>query len=158
MGIKNDGDLHEKAELEFLRKENDELKKALGDNLRPGVFGDELSIAYCASKVNLGLLSRAAGDAAVSDQTTVRTFQIPASGSFMLHQDTPEVRCYFQAGKEIMLFGDEADLLCKLDSVLSDDLAREAIKINGHQRCTNEPYDYSAAAKAIINTFETEAN
>ena len=32
MGIKNDGDLHEKAELEFLRKENDELKKALGES------------------------------------------------------------------------------------------------------------------------------
>ena len=32
MGIKNDGDLHSKAELEMLRKENDELKKALGES------------------------------------------------------------------------------------------------------------------------------
>jgi transposase-like protein len=31
MGIKNGGDLHSKAELEMLRKENDELKKALGE-------------------------------------------------------------------------------------------------------------------------------
>ena len=31
MSIKNDGDLHSKAELEALRRENDELKKALGE-------------------------------------------------------------------------------------------------------------------------------
>ena len=32
MRIKNDGDLHSKAELEMLRKENEELKKALGES------------------------------------------------------------------------------------------------------------------------------
>ena len=31
LGIKNEGDLYTKAELESLRKENDELKKALGE-------------------------------------------------------------------------------------------------------------------------------
>ena len=31
MSIKNDGNLHSKAELEALRKENEELKKALGE-------------------------------------------------------------------------------------------------------------------------------
>lgn len=32
MSIKNEGDLHTKAELEMLRKENEELKKALGES------------------------------------------------------------------------------------------------------------------------------
>jgi hypothetical protein len=32
MSIKNQGDLHSKAELELLRKENEELKKALGES------------------------------------------------------------------------------------------------------------------------------
>ena len=31
MGIKNDGDLHSKSELEMLRRQNEELKKALGE-------------------------------------------------------------------------------------------------------------------------------
>ena len=32
MSIKNDGNLHSKAELEMLRRENGELKKALGES------------------------------------------------------------------------------------------------------------------------------
>ena len=32
MSIKNDGDLHSRAELEMLRRENEELKKALGES------------------------------------------------------------------------------------------------------------------------------
>lgn len=133
------------------------FKKTLGKNLRPGVFGDELAIVYNASKVNLGLLSRAAGDSTMSDQTTARTFQIPAAGSFMLHEDTPEVRTYFHPEKEIMLFSGEADLLLKLDTILSDDALRETVKANGYRRCMKEPYDYSSAAETIVKKFETGA-
>jgi|TARA_B110000285_G_scaffold223309_1_gene278625 transposase-like protein len=32
MSIKNDGELHSRAELEMLRRENEELKKALGES------------------------------------------------------------------------------------------------------------------------------
>lgn len=130
------------------------FKKALGDNLKPGVFGDELAIVYNASKVNLGLLSKAAGDPGLADQVTARTFQIPASGAFMLHQDTPEVRSYFHPEKEIMLFADEKDLLVKLDRALSDAEFRETIRTNSYARCMKEPYDYAGAAGEIIRKFE----
>jgi hypothetical protein len=133
-----------------------EFKKALGEKLRPGAFGDELSIIHNASKVNLGLLSRAAGDTAMSDQTTVRTFQIPASGSFMLHEDTPEVRSYFQPDKEVMLFNGESDLLLKLDKILSNEPLRETIRNNGYQRCMSECYDYSSAAEIIVKKFRSQ--
>ncbi|PWJ57404.1 hypothetical protein CLV98_107111 [Dyadobacter jejuensis] len=32
MGIKNDGELHSKTELEIIKRENDDLKKALGES------------------------------------------------------------------------------------------------------------------------------
>lgn len=133
-----------------------EFKKAMGENLRPGAFGDELAIIQNASKVNLGLLSRAAGDPEISDQTTVRTFQIPASGSFMLHEDTPEVRSYFQPEKEVTLFNGKSDLLLKLDYILSDGPLRETIANNGYQRCMRERYDYTNAAEAIVKKFDTK--
>ena len=137
---------------------SNKFKKALGENLRPGAFGDELAIIHNASKVNLGLLSHASGDPALSDQTTVRTFQIPASGSVMLHEDTPEVRYYFQNEKEVMLFNGESDLLMKLDRILNDDSLRESIRINGYQRCMGERYDYSNSAQTIIKKFMSNAS
>jgi len=132
------------------------FKKALGENLKPGAFGDELAIIHNASKINLGLLSRAAGNKNVSDQTTVRTFQIPACGSVMLHEDTEEVRYYFKIDKEIMLFNNEYDLLQKIDKLLNDDILRESLKLQGYERCLKEPYDYSYAANIIIKKFETD--
>jgi len=135
-----------------------EFKKALGGNLRHGVFGDELAIAYSASKVNLGLLSRAASDPTTSDQTTARTFQIPASGSFMLHEDTPEVRSYFMPDREMMVFSGEQDLLLKINRILSDTSLRNAIAANGYQRAVEEPYDYTDAAKRIVKKFEVAAD
>jgi len=130
------------------------FRNALGNDLRPGVFGDELAIVYNASRVNLGLLSRATSDASLADQTTVRTFQIPASRSFMLHEDTPEVRTYFESGKEIVLFESESDLIVKLDMALGNDALRDAISLNGYERCISEPYDYSSAAETVMHYFE----
>ena len=133
-----------------------EFKRALGQNLRAGAFGDELAIIYNSSKVNLGLLSRAVGDKDISDNTTVRTFQIPASGSVMLHEDNSEVRSYFLPDKEVMLFNGESDLVSKLDSLLSDKSLRERIKLAGYQRSINGAYDYSNAAKIIVSKYEME--
>jgi hypothetical protein len=135
---------------------NLEFKKALGKNLRPGAFGDELAIIYNASKVNLGLLSCAVGNPDMSDKTTVRTFQIPASRSVMLHEDNIEVRSYFQPEKEVMLFDSESDLLVKLDRLLSDAALRDAIAFDGYQRCIDGTYDYSEAAKIILTKFQNE--
>lgn len=133
---------------------NHEFKKVLGKDLRPGAFGDELAIIYNASKVNLGLLSCAAGNSDISDKTTVRTFQIPASRSVMLHEDTSEVRSYFHPEKEIILFDSESDLLVKLDRLLNDESLREVIRSGGYQRCISDAYDYSDAAKVILTKFE----
>lgn len=132
-----------------------EFRNALGNNLRPGVFGDELSVAYQASKVNLGLLSHAAGDASMSDQTTVRTFQIPASKSFMLHEDTTEVRYFFEPDREVLLFTDEEDMLQKLDIALGDEELRATIVERGYQRCVSAPYDYSSAAEVILSQYQS---
>lgn len=135
---------------------NPEFKRLLGVNLRPGAFGDELAIIYNASKVNLGLLSCAVGNPDMSDKTTVRTFQIPASRSVLLHEDTLEARSYFSVENEVMFFDSESDLLVKLDRLLGDEALRESIKSNGYERCISGSYDYSEAAKVILTKFQNE--
>lgn len=131
-----------------------EFRQRIGDNLRPAAYGDELAIVYCSSKVNLAFLRRATVEQNISDQSTARTFQIPATRSLMLHEDTAEVRTLFETGKEVLLFESNEDLISKIDLSLSSPLMRETISLHGYNRCIREPYDYSAAAHVIVNYFE----
>lgn len=135
-----------------------EFRNRMGLDLRAGVFGDELAIVYCASKVNLGLLSCSKSDPNLRDQTTARTFQIPATKSFMLHEDTPEVRTYFRDGREVMLFSGNEDMVEKIQSALQSPSLREAVRQNGYERCLREPYDYSSAVREILYRFELETS
>lgn len=132
-----------------------DFQTKLGNNLSGGAFGDELSIVYCASKINLGLLRRAQSDRNIRDLTTARTFQIPAAGAFMLHEDTAEVRTLFEAGKEVLLFKEDADMIDMIDVALKTPMLRASISKQGYQRCLREPYDYSSAAGTVLRYFET---
>lgn len=132
---------------------SEDFRTRMGDNLRGGAFGDELSIVYCASLINLGLLRRAQSDQRIMDQTTARTFQIPATRSLMLHEDTPEVRTFFEDGKEILLFSSDEDLASKVDLALGNPALRESIREKGHHRCVQAPYDYGSAAERVLRYF-----
>ena len=133
-----------------------EFKKRMGANLKAGVFGDELSIVYRASKINLGLLSFSKSDPTLRDQTTARTFQITATGSFMLHEDTSEVRTFFEDGEEVMLFSSNEEMVGKIMTALGSPAERETISKRGYQRCLAEPYDYASAARCILRHFEAK--
>ncbi|MGI8839005.1 MAG: CgeB family protein [Pyrinomonadaceae bacterium] len=127
-----------------------EFRRRMGSNLKPGVFGDELSMVYCASKVNLGLLSCSTSDPQVCDQTTARTFQIPATKSFMLHEDTSEVRGIFEEDSEVVLFRDNEEMVARIKLALSSPAIRKNIRRRGYERCLSEPYDYLNAAESIL--------
>jgi spore maturation protein CgeB len=134
---------------------SNEFKQRIGGNLRSeGAFGDELAIVYRASKVNLGLLSCGVSDPTVSDQTTARTFQIPATESFMLHEDTAEVRSVFKEGEEVLLFHTNDEMVDRIKLALKDAELRAALSRKAYERCLKEPYDYSSAAITIISHFE----
>ena len=135
-----------------------EFKQRMGTNLRQGVFGDELGIVYGASKVNLGLLSHSTSDPTLRDQITARTFQVPATKSFMLHADTDEVRSLFREGEEVLLFRSNEDLVKQINAALKDGALRSGISEKGYHRCIREPYDYSSAAQSILRYFERQTN
>jgi spore maturation protein CgeB len=131
-----------------------DFRRRLGPNLKRGVFGDELSLVYCASKVNLGLLSCSTGDPTAKDQTTARSFQIPATASLMLHEDTPEIRSYFEDHIETLLFSGNEEMVDKIDLVLHKPEMKAEVQRHGYERCQREPYDYSSAANTICEYFE----
>ncbi len=120
-----------------------------------GAFGDELAIIYQVSKINLGLLSEAATDMASGDQTTVRTWQIPASGGFLLHEATAELEQFLTTGKEVATFTDSADLVTQVAYYLAHPEERIGIAAAGQQRCVAGQYTYAAAAGTVCAYHES---
>ena len=121
-----------------------------------GAYGDELAAIYSFSRINLGLLSEGGSGARVGDQTTARSWQIPASGGLMLHEDTQEIRKYFAVDKEIAVFGDVSELAVKISELLANETLREKIRKAGYERCTRAPYTYAPAVKTVLEYHQNQ--
>ncbi len=113
-------------------------------------YGDELAAICSYSRINLGLLSGAGQGTVEGDRTTARTWQIPACGGFLLHEDTNELRAAFVAGEEAAVFSSNADLVSGISQYLHDSEGRERIRLAGHQRCRTSQYSYRAAAERVL--------
>lgn len=115
-----------------------------------GAYGDELSLIYGATKVNLGLLSEAGGGTTAGDLVTTRTWQIPAAGGFLLHEDTAELGRFFKPGHEIGVFESETDLPQKVTHHLNHSEERLRMLEAAYRRCWESRYTRDAAADEIL--------
>jgi len=122
-----------------------------------GAYGDESVLVYEASKINLGLLSEASTDTLSGDQTTVRTWQVPAAGGFLLHEETAELGQYLTPGKEVATFKDKSDLSQRVQHYLRQPTERAMIAAAGQQRCVKGGYTYHAAARAICSYHKSRS-
>ncbi|MBL7040621.1 MAG: glycosyltransferase [Pirellulaceae bacterium] len=120
-----------------------------------GAYGDELCVIYRASKINLGLLSEAGGGTEVGDLVTVRTWQIPAAGGFMLHEDSAELHSHFSVEHEVATFNAAGDLPEQVERYLRSPEDRLRIAEAGHLRCAANGSTYEAAAQAICDHHDT---
>lgn len=101
-----------------------------------GLWGADYANALCSAKIAIGLLS-----ALVGDQTTTRTYEITACGTFMLAQRTPEHMALFEEGKEAEFFSSKEEMLEKIAYYLAHPVARERIAAAGRARCVSGGYD-----------------
>lgn len=121
-----------------------------------GAFGDEYALICQASRINLGLLSEAGGGTRLGDQTTARTWQIPACGGFMLHERTEELARYFEPEKEVGTFSGPLELLVKISYYLANESIRHSIAEAGYQRSRQDNYTYIPMAETILNYHRTQ--
>jgi spore maturation protein CgeB len=83
--------------------------------------------------------------------TAGRTFEIPAVGSFLLAERTPEHLAAFAEGTEAEYFGSTDELTAKaLRYVEADDL-RERIAAAGHRRCVTAGYRHSDRMGQVLD-------
>ena len=118
------------------------------------VLGDLYAATICCTKINLGLLSEQVRGASSGDLITSRTFHIPGTGGFMLHQNNQEANQYFEAGMEADFFSDETELLIKVKHYLDNEEQRLAISKTGQQRAKAE-YSLDHRAAVVQQKMET---
>lgn len=114
------------------------------------LVGLEYAKALVASKINLGLLSEVRSGASRGDQITSRTFHIPATGSFMLHERTDELAAYFREGEECGAFDSDEELLQKIVYYLEHDDERRAVGEAGRQRSLDSGYSVDSRGEQIL--------
>lgn len=113
-------------------------------------YGDELAAICSCSKINLGLLSEAGQGATEGDRTTARTWQIPACGGFLLHEDTNELRAAFVVGEEVGAFSNNVEMISRISQYLHDSEGRERIRLAGQHRCRTSQYSYRAMTDRVL--------
>jgi hypothetical protein len=74
------------------------------------------------------------------NETAGRSYEIPASGTFLLAPRTREHQRDYREGEEAEFFGSEAELVAKAKRYLNDDDARRAVAARGRRRCTTSGY------------------
>jgi spore maturation protein CgeB len=103
-----------------------------------GIDGEAYALAIQSSTINIAILSEARQGASSGDQITSRTFHIPASGGFMLHERTDELQQYFTEDAEVACFATPEELAEKIRFYLEHPQKRELIRREGHLRCVAE--------------------
>lgn len=104
--------------------------------------------AISAAKINLGLLSRLAGDT-----ITQRSVEIPACGGFMLAERTPEHQAHFAEDREAVYFTGIEEMLEKIAHYLPRADGRARIAEAGRARCVTSGYSYDARMREILSAL-----
>jgi spore maturation protein CgeB len=72
-----------------------------------------------------------------------RNFEVPGCGGFLLTEHVPHLERYFELGKEIAVYDDDADLVEQVGRWLEDEPARAAVAEAGYRRVLAEhTYDH----------------
>jgi spore maturation protein CgeB len=141
-----------------LRIWGNQWEKSRSPRLQRFIQGAPLSgTAYAKAlrtfRINLGVMSGAVQGASRGDETTTRTYEIPACGGFMLHERTEEVLELFTEGKEMACFESTAELADKIDYYLAHPEERATIAAAGRARCV-PAYSYDNRMAEIIRWHE----
>lgn len=110
-----------------------------------GVYGEDYAKALSGAKISLSFLSKR-----YPDQTTTRTFEIPACGSLLLTERTGEQRALFREDQEAVYFADGAELVSKVKYYLSHEKERKRIAEAGYRRCVRGKNSYHDRLKEVL--------
>jgi hypothetical protein len=114
-----------------------------------GLWGESYARAIQAVRINLAIMSGVVFGSSSGDLTTARTYVIPATGAFMLHERNSEVLELYKEDEEIACFSSPGELAEKIDYYLAHPIERERIANAGHARCV-PAYSYDNRMEQLL--------
>ena len=123
--------------------QSSELRKYINGS---ALVGNQYVKAIRSARINLAIMGILP---TVKDETTTRTYEIPACAGFMLHERTEEVLDLYEEGKEIACFDSIQELGEKIDYYLAHAKERQEIALSGYTRCV-PAYSYDNRMAEII--------
>jgi glycosyltransferase involved in cell wall biosynthesis len=117
------------------------------------IEGQQLVDLYCRSKIVLNITNWGKGEGLARSGMTMRVFEVPATGSFLLTDESNEMHDIVKPEVHVGTFSDVADFRTQFERYLRDDALRLRIAQQGmaHVRA-NSSYDHLAAE--IIKKYE----
>ncbi len=116
-----------------------------------GIWGDEYPQALMRSRIALGLLSKQ-----IPETTTTRTFEIPATATFMLAERTADHLALFEEGKEAEFFSSDEEMRDKIRFYIANEATRTAIARAGRQRCLKGGYSDTAQLQRVLDHISVQ--
>jgi spore maturation protein CgeB len=104
-------------------------------HFHPEVVGDAYAELLRQSKICLGFVS-----SSNRDEYSMRSFEIPGCGSFLLAERTPTHLSLFEEGKEAEYFSSIEECADKCSFYLRNESARHRIAAKGYERCCSSRY------------------
>jgi len=110
-----------------------------------GVWFDDYPVALSCADIALGLLSKM-----FPETTTTRTFEIPASGTFLLAERTDDHRSLFEEGREADYFSSVEELVDKIRFYTANPSVRRRIAKEGRERYLRSGYTRRARYREMM--------
>lgn len=114
------------------------------------VWNEDYNRALCGAKIALCFLSKLN-----RDTYTRRCFEIPASGTLMLSEYTPDLATLFKEGVEAEFFRSEAELVEKVEYYLANEDARTRVADAGRRRVIADGHDVVSRMREMLSHIET---
>jgi spore maturation protein CgeB len=106
----------------------------------PAIYGDSFRRRVAASKIQLNILR-----AQNKNGHNMRTFELPACRSFVLHEASRDLGDLFKLGEEVETFSNPDELIEKAHTFLGDEARRTSVAQAGHLRAGGHTYAARAA-------------
>lgn len=114
-------------------------------------FGDDYFKVFYESKININILREQN-----KGETNMRTFEIPATGNFMLHEVSEGAKEFFKADRDAVYFSSPEELIDKSNFYLKNESLRIKIAHSGYQKTLNYGYTYEDRVSTILKKLSNK--